>query len=130
MFSETPTVPPAGAGGIGGFDQHAGDSLGAAVEDADLIVGQFQVFDFILEFAEILAQRDIERVHRAVSLGHRHDRLAVDHHFHHGFRYRLQVPIAVETALDHHPELSTAKKSGTDPSVRWASSSKLPSAPS
>ncbi|MNT63837.1 hypothetical protein D3C72_2016840 [compost metagenome] len=49
--------PPARARAIGRFDQNAGDRLGPAIEDTDLVVRKLQVFDFGLVLAEILAQR-------------------------------------------------------------------------
>jgi hypothetical protein len=65
MLSDTPTVHQR-ALAIGRFDQHPGDRLGAAIEDAHLVVDQFEIGDLRLVDAEILPQRDIERVDRAV----------------------------------------------------------------
>src|SRR5664279_5154833 len=46
---------PRVAGGIGGLDQDAGDGPGAAVEDAHLVVDEFEVGDGVAIDAEVLA---------------------------------------------------------------------------
>ena len=88
MFSDTPTVHQRTPSPSVEFDQDARDRLRAAVEDTHLEVGEHEVGDLFLVFAEILAQRQIERVDRPVAFRHRHDGMAVDDQFHHRFRDR------------------------------------------
>src|SRR5215472_8112122 len=57
------------AGLVGALDQNSRNGLGAAVEDADAIIGQCESGDEALIFAEVLAQRQIERVHWPDALG-------------------------------------------------------------
>src|SRR5580658_6371142 len=45
------------AGLVLALDQHAGDRLGAAVEDAHAVVGEVEALDILLVLAQILAQR-------------------------------------------------------------------------
>ena len=71
MLALTPTVVQRSPVSSADLDQHAGDGVGAALEDADLVVDQPQALDQRLVAAEILAQRDVERVDRAVALGGR-----------------------------------------------------------
>ncbi len=68
MLSDTPTVHQRTPLAVGGFDQNAGDRLRAAVEDTHLEVGELEIVDLVLVLAEILAQREVERVDRAVGL--------------------------------------------------------------
>ena len=78
MFGETPTVNQRSPGPIAELDQDAGDGVGAALEDADLVVDELEVLDQILVLAEILAQRHVEGVDRAVALGRRDQHLVAD----------------------------------------------------
>ncbi len=48
-------------------------------------VGKFEVIDIGLEFSEVLAQRHVQRVYRAIALARIDEGLAIDLHFHHGF---------------------------------------------
>jgi hypothetical protein len=74
MLGETPTVVQRSPVSSVALDQHAGDGAGAAVEDAHLVVDQLEVRRCALVLAEVLAQRDVERVDRAVALGDRDQR--------------------------------------------------------
>src|SRR5262250_1133558 len=58
---------PTLAGFVLALDQHAGDCLGPAVEDAHAVVGQLEPADVALVFAEVFAQRKIERVDGTVA---------------------------------------------------------------
>ena len=72
MLGETPTVNQRSPRcRVAAFDQHAGDRLGAAGQDAHLVVDEFDVLMCDLVAAEILAQRLVERVDRAVAFGDR-----------------------------------------------------------
>ena len=68
MFGETPTVNQRLPVPVAALDQHAGDGVGAAREDTHLVIDQFEIVDEALIAAEILAQRIVERVDRAVAL--------------------------------------------------------------
>src|SRR3546814_10943989 len=57
---------PAIALAVGALDHHARGGFGAAIEDAHLEIHQPQVVDITLIAAEVLAQRMIERIDRAV----------------------------------------------------------------
>ena len=52
----------------------------AAVEDADAIVDEPEAGDEGLVLAKVLAQREIERIHRTVAFGRRDHRLSLDLH--------------------------------------------------
>src|SRR5690606_13196351 len=75
---------PAVAAAVAAFDQYTGDRARAAVEDAHLEVDQLEILDPVLVAAEVLAQRRVERVDRAVALRNRHQRLAIDVDLDHG----------------------------------------------
>src|ERR1044071_2763352 len=79
---------PALAGFVLALDQHARHRLGAAVEDTYAIVGQLQPADVFLVFSEILAQRDIERIHRTVAFGGRDQTFLAHLHLDDRHRYR------------------------------------------
>src|SRR5437763_7517514 len=57
---------PALAFGVAAFDQNAGGSSRSAIEDTHLVVGKLEIVDEALIFAEVLAQRHIERIDGAV----------------------------------------------------------------
>ena len=78
MLAETPTVDQLSPGGVAELDQHARHGIGAALENADAIIDEFEILDEALIFAEILAQREIERVDRPVAFGGRDQQLAID----------------------------------------------------
>src|SRR5271170_794526 len=61
---------PAVAGLVGALDQHPRDRLGAAVENAHAVIGEFKSLDVALILAKVLAQREIERIDRTDALGH------------------------------------------------------------
>src|SRR5690606_8920329 len=81
-----------------------GYRLGAAIEDTHLEVGQRQVRDLMLELAEVLAQRDVERVDRPVALGDRHLLFPVDDELHDRLGDGLDIAVGVVAALDHAVE--------------------------
>src|SRR5215468_1223954 len=60
---------PTLAGLVGALDQHARHRLGAAVEDAHAVVGELETLDVFLVLAEVLAQREVEGIDRAVAFG-------------------------------------------------------------
>src|SRR5438128_8842000 len=60
---------PALAGLVLALDQHPRHRLGAAVEDAYAIIGELEPLDVALVLAEVLAQREVERVDRADAFG-------------------------------------------------------------
>src|SRR5690606_11755214 len=86
---------------VPGFDQHPGDRVGAAGEDADLVVDQVQVLDVWLVAPEILAKGVVEGVDRAIALAHRQKPLAIDIHLHGRLRHGDEVAQGVVPALDH-----------------------------
>ena len=81
---------------VAALDQHARDGLGAAREDAHLVVDQLDVLDVLLVAAEVLAQRLVERIDGAVAFRHRPQRLvvAVDEHLHGRFRHGDELAAA------------------------------------
>ena len=60
MFGDTPMVDQRSPS-VAELDQHAGDRVGAALVDADLVVDELQILDQVLVPAEILAQGEVER---------------------------------------------------------------------
>ena len=78
MLAETPTVDQRSPGLVLELDQHARHGVGAALEDADLVVDELEVLDYRLVLAEVLAQRLVERVDRAVAFGGRDQLLVAD----------------------------------------------------
>ena len=73
-------------------------------EDAHLVIDEVEVLDEALIAAEILAQRLVERIHRAVALPDRHHRLAVDAHLDGRLRHGDEIADRVVTPLDHDAE--------------------------
>ena len=65
---------------------------------------QLEVVDEALVAAEILAERIVERIHRAVAFADRQHRLAVDAHLHRRLRHGDEVAHGIVPALDHHPK--------------------------
>ena len=107
MLGDTPTVnqrSPVAA--IAAFDEHAGHRLGAAGQDAHLVVDEVDVLDDTLVAAEVLAQRIVERVDRAVALRDVPQRLlvAVDEHLHRRLRHGDELADRVVALLDHDAE--------------------------
>src|SRR5580692_12799908 len=68
---------PALAALVAALDQHPRHRLGAAVENAHPVVGELEPLDMALILADVLAQRDVEGVDRAVALAGRDQVLAV-----------------------------------------------------
>ena len=58
---------PAVAFFVAAFDQNAGGGSRAAIEDTHLVVGEFEIGDEALIFAEILAQRHVKGIDRAIA---------------------------------------------------------------
>src|SRR4029077_18305143 len=87
---------PALAGLVLALDQHARDSLGAAVEDAYPIVGEIEGIDIFLILAKVLAQREVYRVDRAVALRGRDHAVAVDRHLDHRHRDGHALALGVD----------------------------------
>ena len=83
MLGETPTVDQRSPSSSSLSIKHARDRIGAAVEDTHLVVDELEIVDVALILAEVLAQRDVERIDRAVAFGGRDQRLAVDAHLDH-----------------------------------------------
>ena len=98
-FSETPIEPHTSLP-VGGVDQHARDRAGALrlIEDAHLEVDQLDVAQVRVDLADRLAQRAVERVHRAVALGGAHVALAAHPDLDRG----LGLDLAVGALLDEH----------------------------
>src|SRR5271170_5804835 len=61
---------PAVAGLVGALDQHPRDRLGAAIEDANAVIGELKSLDVALIFAKVLAQHEVERIDRTDAFGH------------------------------------------------------------
>src|ERR1700692_1398720 len=93
------------AGLVLALDQHAGDRLGAAVEDAHAIVREIEALDVFLVLAEILAQREVERVDRAVALGGGDQVGAVDRDLDDRERDRHALALGADALLDIDVEL-------------------------
>ena len=75
---------PAIALAIAAFDQNPGGGSRSAIEDTHLVVDKFEIIDIALVLAEVLAQRHVERVDRAIALARIDEGLAVDLHLDHG----------------------------------------------
>src|SRR6202023_2562993 len=71
---------PALSGAVAKLDQDPRPRVGSTVENADAKIDEFEVFDKALIFAEILAQREIERVDWPLAFGRRDQDFAVDTH--------------------------------------------------
>ena len=101
MFSETP-IEPQRLVAVGGVEQHAGDRAGAVVlvEDPHLVVDELDVRQVRVQLGDRLAQRLVERVHRAVALGGADVALAVDP----DLDRRLGLDLAVGALLGDHAE--------------------------
>src|SRR5919204_2748764 len=65
---------------VGGVEQHPRGGAGGLplVEDADLVVDELDVAQVRIALADRRAQRAVERVDRAIALGHPHIALAFD----------------------------------------------------
>src|ERR1700722_3950424 len=90
-----PDRRPGVAVSIAELDQNARHRIRAALEDA-----QFEVLDIFLVDAEVLAQRKIERVDRAVALGCGNEPLLADADLHHRLRSRIGDARRDHLALD------------------------------
>ena len=88
MLPETPTVDQV-AVSVAELDQHPRHRVGAALEDAHAIVAQLEILDMLLVDAEVLAQREIERVDGAVAFGGGDQPLLADADLHHRLRGRI-----------------------------------------
>src|SRR5581483_10966727 len=73
-----PDRRPMIAGLVRAFDQDARHRLRAAIEDTHAIIGEREPGDVALIFAEVLAQREIERVDRTDAFGDRDQLLVAD----------------------------------------------------
>ena len=107
MLGETPTVNQRSPRDrVVALDQHARHGLGAAREDTHLVVDELDVLDVLLVAAEVLAQRPVERVDRAVAFADRPQRLvvAVDEHLDDRLRHGDQLAARVVAPLDHDAE--------------------------
>ena len=80
-------------------------ALGAAVEDTHAVVDQLQALDVFLVLAEILAQRDVERVDGAVAFGRRDQMLAGDVDLDHRQRDGDALAVRIVALLDIDVEL-------------------------
>ncbi len=112
MFPETPTVDHRAPLGIAEFDQHPRHRVGAALKDAHAIIQEFEVLDVLLIDAEILAQRQIERVDGAVALGGRNQGLFADADLDDRLRGRIERAGGIELALDADVETLDVEKFG------------------
>ncbi len=78
MLGDTPIVVQRSPCLVVAFDQHARHRLGAALEDTHAVIDELEALDLLLVLAEILAQRQVERVDRAVAFGRRDQPLVAD----------------------------------------------------
>src|SRR6202030_1809853 len=85
---------------VGALDEHARHRLCAGVEDADSIIGEFEPGDVALILAEVLAQREVERVDRAFAFGSRDQSLPADLHLHHRHAHGDALALGVDALLD------------------------------
>ena len=90
ILPETPTVDQRAPSGVAEFDQHPRHRVGAALEDAHAEVEQLQILDMLLVDAEVLAQRQVERIDGAVAFGGGDHRLLADADLHHRLRGRIE----------------------------------------
>ena len=97
---ETPTVDQVGLVAVAEFDQHPRHRVGAALEHSHPIVAQLHVVDICLVGPEILAQREVERVDRAVALGGRNHPIVADAELHDRLRGRIGDARRDDLALD------------------------------
>src|SRR5215472_10623035 len=92
--------PPMLAGLVGALDQNPGNGLGAAIEDADAIIRQRESGDETLIFAEVLAQRQIERVHWPDALGYRNQLFVANFDLHHRLTHGHSLAFGIVALLD------------------------------
>ena len=83
MLAETPTVVQRSPVSSELSISTRVTACGAAIEDAHAIVGEFKPGDEALIFAEVLAQREIERIDRTDAFGDRNEFLVADFDLHH-----------------------------------------------
>ena len=90
MLGETPTVVQRCRSLVGALDHDARDRLGAGLrrQDAHLVVDEAHLGQHGIVRQQRLAQRGVERVDRAVAVGHGHELLAADLHL----DRRLRIP--------------------------------------
>src|SRR6478609_8762589 len=91
------------------LDQHPRHRFRAAIEDTHAVIDQLQAFDVFLIFAEVLAQRDIERVDGAVAFRRRDQPLAGDIDLDHRERHRDALAVGIVALLDIDVELLDAE---------------------
>ena len=101
---------PSVALAVAAFDQHAGDGFSATGEDTHLVIHQCEVFDVRRVFAEVLAQRLIERIDGAIALAHGDQLLAIGIHLDGGFGDRDEFAHRIVAALDQHTETLDREK--------------------
>ena len=105
MFAETPTVdqvsPAPSALSIITRGHRAGRLVGR--QDAHLVIDQPPILEVGRVFAEVLAQRRVERIDRTAALGHRHQMLVADSDLDGCLRQRDQLADRVEAPFDGHP---------------------------
>ena len=103
---ETPTVDQRRPLIVGALDDHPGDRRGARLgrQDAHLVVGELHVLERRVGRRQRLAERGVERVHRAVALGDDHPRRAADLDLDGRLGQRDQLVAGVEAALVDDPE--------------------------
>src|SRR6516164_2962909 len=96
---------PALPGLILALDQDAGHRFGAAIENAHAVVGELEPADIALILAQVLAQRQIERVDGPVAFRRRDQRFAFDLHLDYRQRHRDALAERVVALLDIDVEL-------------------------
>src|SRR4029079_277468 len=87
------------------LDQDPRYRFRAAIEDTHAVIDQLQALDVFLVLAEVFAQRDVERVDRAVAFRRRDQPLAGDIDLDHRQRYRNAPTVGIVTLLDIDVEL-------------------------
>src|SRR5262249_7516026 len=91
------------------LDQDAGDGPGSAIEDTNAIVRQPEALNKLLVLAEVLAQRDVERIDGTIALAGGDQHFARNIHLHDGHRHRDPLAERVVALLDIDVELLNAK---------------------
>ena len=101
MLPDTPTVCQTRPCAVAALDDHPGHRGGALLggEDAHLVVDQLHPLERGVGLGQRLAQRVVERVHRAVAVGHGVEVAAADRDLDRRLRGGDQLAHGVEAAL-------------------------------
>src|ERR1700722_3059667 len=97
------------------LDQDPRHRPGAGVEDTHAVVREREAVDVALVLAEVLAQREVERIDRAVALGRRDQLVVADRDLHDREAYSDALARGVDPVLDIDVELGDLEIVGHPP---------------